>query len=450
MRARSFVSLCIFTFILTGVLSTGSRAQEKSQPANQFSSFERDRAIQMLQTIAADVKKHYYDPNFHGVDWDARIKEAKERIEKSSSQNAALSHIAGALDSLNDSHTFFLPPSRPYVHDYGIEFEMVGDRCFVVRVRPGSDAETKGVKAGDEVLAVNGFSPSRQDLWQMEYVFHTLRPQLSLHLDLRDPSGYSRQVETMAKFRELRRVKDLTGSEGSDIWEFFRQEEDWGRMNRARYVEVNDALMIVKLPIFDFSQPEIDDVIGKAHKHKGLIIDLRENGGGRVDTLKYLLEGVFPNDIKVADRVQRKGTKPLIEKFHPHNPYSGKLVVLIDSKSASASEIFARVVQIEKRGDIMGDHSAGSVMESQRYSYRVGMDVTVFYGASITDADVIMADGKSLEHVGVTPDHLVLPSASDFAGGRDPVLAAAAGVLGVDLTPENAGKLFPYEWPKEQ
>jgi C-terminal processing protease CtpA/Prc len=450
MRAHSLVSLCIPVILVLSAVSPGSEAQQKPQPATQFSGFERDRAIQMLQTIAGDVKKHYYDPKFHGVDWDARVKEAKERIERSTSQNAALSHIAGALDALNDSHTFFLPPARPYVDDYGIDFEMVGDHCLVVRVRPGSDAESKGIKPGDEVLAVNGFAPTRQNLWQIDYVFHTLRPQLSLHMDLRDPSGHSRQVEAMAKFRELKRVKDFTASGGDDIWDVLRQAEDWSRLNGARYVEVKDDLMILKLPIFDFSQPEVDDLVGKAHNHKALIIDLRENGGGRVDTLKYLLEGVFEHEIKVADRVQRKGTKPLVEKFHPHNPFAGKLVVLIDSKSASASEIFARVVQLEKRGTVMGDHSAGSVMESQRYSYRVGMDVTVFYGASITDADVIMSDGKSLEHVGVTPDHLVLPSASDVAGGRDPVLAAAAGILGVDMTPEQAGKLFPYVWPKEQ
>lgn len=50
----------------------------------------------MLQTIAGEVRKHYYDPKFHGVDWDAKIAEAKERIAKTTSMNMALSHIAGA------------------------------------------------------------------------------------------------------------------------------------------------------------------------------------------------------------------------------------------------------------------------------------------------------------------------------------------------------------------
>src|SRR5215469_10949940 len=135
---------------LTSILVPKARPQ-------QMSSFDRDRALLMLDDVAKDVQKHYYDQDFHGVDWDATVLQAKRKIKDETSLNLALAHIAAALMSLNDSHTFFLPPSRPYVHDYGLEFQMIGDRCFVSRVRPGSDAESNGVKPGDEVLAINGF-----------------------------------------------------------------------------------------------------------------------------------------------------------------------------------------------------------------------------------------------------------------------------------------------------
>ena len=76
------------------------------------------------------------------------------------------------------------------------------------------------------------------------------------------------------------------------------------------------------------------------------------------------------------------------------------------------------------------------------------METVSFYGASITNADVIMKDGKSLEHVGVTPDELLLPTAADLAANRDPVLSHAAELVGLKLDSDAAGKLFPIEWRK--
>jgi C-terminal processing protease CtpA/Prc len=70
------------------------------------------------------------------------------------------------------------------------------------------------------------------------------------------------------------------------------------------------------------------------------------------------------------------------------------------------------------------------------------------YGISITGADIIMTDGKSLEHFGVTPDEIRLPTAADLAAKRDPVLVYAASLLGVKLSSEKAGELFPIEWGK--
>jgi hypothetical protein len=81
-------------------------------------------------------------------------------------------------------------------------------------------------------------------------------------------------------------------------------------------------------------------------------------------------------------------------------------------------------------------------MESKHDSEKTGADTMIFYGVSVTDADLIMTDGKSLEHAGVTPDEIVLPTAADLASGRDSVLSRAAELLGVKISPADAGKLF--------
>jgi carboxyl-terminal processing protease len=426
--------------VIIGLLTTNGWCQK-------ITSLDRDRAQVMLREISSDIKKHYYDPKFHGVNWDAKVEEMEQKIDATDSMNLALSKVAAALDSLNDSHTFFLPPAHAYRHDYGWQAQVIGDRCFVIRVRPGSDAEKKGVKPGDELVALNGFTPNRDNLWKMQYVFNTLRPQPALKLDLRDPAGKQRQVDVLTTVIEKKRVTDLTGGDGgNDIWDLIRQEQNAEHLGRDRFAELGDDVGILKFPGFFFSESEIDGMIGKARKHKALVLDLRGNPGGSVDTLKYLIAGFFEKEVKIGDRVGRSEHKPLIAKPHGH-PFTGKLVVLVDSKSASAAELFARVVQIEKRGTVLGDRSSGSVMEAKRYSYKSGTEIVVFYGASITDADVVMNDGKSLEHNGVFPDEIVLPSAEDLASGRDPVLAHAAETAGARISPEAAGKLFPYEWP---
>jgi C-terminal processing protease CtpA/Prc len=415
-----------------------------------MSKLDRDRALDILKTVGDDVRKHYYDPKFHGVNWDAKIAEAKGKIEKETSFNMAMSHIAAALDALNDTHTFFVPPGHAYRHDYGLQYQMISNRCFVTQVRPGRDAEAKGVKPGDEILAINGFEVTRDNLWKMQYVYSVLRPLPALRLTLRDPAGAQRQVEVAAKIREKKRVTDLTWDNGgSDIFDIIRESETQQHLLRTRTVEYGDQLTVLKLPEFaSFSASQIDGIVAHARKHPNLIIDLRGNPGGIVDTLKYLVGGMFDKGVKIADRVGRKEKKP--ETAKPlHDTYQGKLVVLVDSKSASAAEVFARVVQLEKRGVVMGDQTAGAVMEARGYSERVGQDTVAFYGAEITEWDLIMSDGKSLEHTGVTPDVVLLPSPYALANGRDPVLARAAETLGVKVSPEEAGKAFPYEWPPD-
>jgi carboxyl-terminal processing protease len=359
--------------------------------------------------------------------------------------NRALTQVAALLDSLNDSHAFFLPPPRPYVHDYGFTMLMIGDHCYVSRVRPGSDAESKGLKPGDEIITLNGYTPTRQDFHRMEYIFWFLRPQPGLQLHLRAPDGAERMIDIMAKIREISQVNNLSISA---MYDNIRKMENDEHLLRIRYADRGDDLLIVKFPEFLPSLAEAGLIVGKMRKYNSVVIDLRGNPGGSVDTLLSFLGGVFENKVKIGDRVGRGSTKSIETEPH-HHPFTGKLVVLVNSQSASASELFARVIQLEKRGTVIGDRTSGSVMEAKLYTHSTDTLTYTLYGASITEADIKMSDGQSLENHGVVPDNAALPTASDLAGGRDPVLAKAAELLNVKLSPEEAGALLPYEWSKD-
>jgi carboxyl-terminal processing protease len=408
---------------------------------------QRTQVNSALNQISKDVAKHYYDPKLHGVDWDAKVEQTREKVKEEKSLNMAMAHVAALLDSLNDSHTFLIPPRRPYVLDHGWDVQMIGDKCYVIQVRPGGDAETHGVKPGDQLIAINGYRLGRENLWKIEYAFNTLRPLPQLTLTLRSSAGEERKTMLEAKFRKRATLKDLDNYD--TIQDLMMEEENWSNEQRIRVQEFGTDLTIVKLKSFEFDEGGANKLISIARKRKTLILDLRENPGGSVEILKLVVGGLFDHDVKLGDRVARDNSKPLVAKTN-HHPFGGKVIVLIDSKSASASELLARVVQLEKRGTVIGDRSSGSVMESRLYGYEVGAGgIVTFYGASITDANLLMTDGVSLEHQGVTPDEILLPTAADLAAGSDPVLAHAAGIAGVKLTPEDAGKLFPYQWPTD-
>jgi carboxyl-terminal processing protease len=403
-----------------------------------------ERARVMLHDAYDVVKKDYYDPKIHGLDWDARFHDYDEKIQKATTLGHAFGVIAGFLDGLNDSHTYFRPPPRQTRVDYGYRMQAFGEDVFITRVRPGTDAESK-VHSGDRVVRYNNFRVARDDIEKISYYYGSLAPQAASQLELSDPAGQTRRVFVDSKIRTQKRVMDLTRLDGADFWQIIREEENEDHVVRQRYHERGD-LMIWKMPEFFLQDREVDHLFDIARKHQTLILDLRGNPGGAVVTLGRMVGNVFDHDLKVADRMGRKEMKPQLAKTRGGSAFMGRMIVLVDSNSASAAELFARVMQLEKRAQVIGDRTSGSVMEAKSHSCSQGTDTKIFYSFSVTDADLIMKDGKSLEHSGVTPDETVLPTAQDLAAGRDPALSRAAELAGFDIDPLAAGKLFPFEW----
>jgi C-terminal processing protease CtpA/Prc len=401
----------------------------------QLSSFDRGNSQSMLKQIREDLTKNYFDPKFRGIDMDKVFAEAGERLKTAQNAGEATAILADTLLRLNDSHTTFYPPERRTRVDYGWTSIMIGDQPFVNWVKKGSDAERKGLAPGDRILTWNRFGPTRANIWQIEYVYRHIRPQQLQRLIVRKPDGAENTIDVES---------EVQNRPGGDINELFREMNDGFRTPFHVEKPVGDTLVV---SMSSFGDPaDVVRFMKKARDYKNLILDLRGNGGGFIAAIDALASWAFDRDVTIGTEKTRKEEKPAVAKGHK-DAYAGRIVVLIDSRSASASEITARLMQIEKRGTVLGDKSAGAVMASMFFSHSLGQDLygtgsVAFYATSITVADVKMSDGFSLEHVGVTPDETILPTASDLAAGRDPVLARAVTLLGGTMTAEQAGRFY--------
>ena len=388
--------------------------------------------IAMLRTLRDDVAKHYYDPTFHGVDLDARFKDAALRLKTTPSFNDGIATLAEFLTQLDDSHTTFIPPNRRVRVDYGWQMAIVGSVPLVVEVDRASDAAAKGLAPGDRVLLLNTFEPTRDNLWRLVYFYRFIRPQAQQRVAVLEPDGSARTVDVASRV-ESKPITEL----GDLVAELERD------LDRARDTGASIAPDIFVWKMRVFGNPDaVDQMIAKARGSRTLVLDLRGNGGGAVVALRELVSRTFDREILVAQeklrgRETREVAKPARSRF------SGRLIVLVDSRSASAAEMFARIVQIEKRGAVLGDRTSGQVMTSRIFPHQFGVGAALaLYAASVTIGDVRMSDGGSLEKVGVEPDEIVLPSPADLAASRDPALARAIEVAGGSLTPDEAGRLF--------
>jgi C-terminal processing protease CtpA/Prc len=430
------VSLSLVLLASTFVVSFGQQAA---------TNFDKERGQIMLKQIQEDLRKNYYDPEFHGMNLDIRFRAADEKIKQAQSLGQIFSTIAQLLSELNDSHTFFVPPGFSSKTEYGWQMEMIGDKCFVTAVKPGSDAAAKGIVEGDEIAALDGRKVTRENFWKTQYLYRALRPLPEVQMDIVKPDGRRQQLDVLASVRQEARVKNVTNG---GIFDLIRESQSESRLHRHRSMEFGDDLFIWKMPQFDLEAGKVDDYVGNFRKKKAVVIDLRGNGGGYEETLLRLIGNLVDHDLTLGDLKRRKENKPLIVKTVGRDAYTGKVIVLIDSNSGSAAELFARTMQLEKRALVIGDVSAGAVMRAKEYPHTLGIGTVIFYGVSVTDADIQMSDGKSLEHVGVKPDEIRLPTAADLAAKRDPVMSYAASLAGVTVSPEKAGTFFPIEWRK--
>ncbi len=440
--------LGLLTLLLGLVAAPPPALAQSPRPSGQ----DRSRGHRMLRHVREQLEKHYYDTTYHGVDLAKTYAQADSAIDVAGSLPEMVVTIAQFLANLKDSHTSFYPPGYTTRVVYGWTLQAIGDACYLVSVKAGSDAERKGLRPGDRVLELDGLRPARANLPMITYVYYRLSPRPGARLVVEHPNGQQEEVTAQAEVQR--------GPAVVDIWDVEQRrflEEQWRREgshpNHHRK-SFGDSVMVWRMHEFapgngvDYYDETIDRYMAEARKNRHLILDLRGNSGGVLVTLVRLLGHFFGDSIPLGTDVRRDTVVGLAVQPVGGAPYQGDVMILIDSWSASAAEITARTLQLNGRATVIGDRSAGAVMTSIFLPLEVGGATRVVpFGMSVTVSDLIMPDGKSLEGTGVIPNIAVLPTAADLAAERDPALAFALELAGVKIDPRDAAKIFSERRP---
>lgn len=399
----------------------------------------REYSLGMLDEMGEILEEYYYDPKFRGIDLKARLEAAKARVKTLQYNWQMYRVLVQVLMEFNDSHTRMNLPPRSDYFQYGVGWQMIGNDCYVVSVKRDSDAAKKGIEVGDQILSIGKHSPTRNDLWKINYLIYRLAPEKTLDLKIRKPDGAESTVIIDAKTMT---DKEFRAEQKA------RRDQDREKYEPFKCNEIDKQLIACRLDTFLVEKGPIEKMMKIASAYPKMILDLRGNGGGYVTTEQFLLSHFFDREVKIADFVTKKKTEVRTTKvLDPSKQYKGEVAVLIDSNSASASEITARVLQLEGRAKVYGDYSSGSVMTSIRVPFRSLMSALsdaafIMVSMSVTVGDVIMRDGSRIEHKGVTPDDLLQPMGVALKMKADAVLAYAAMKLGSEISPAEAGKFY--------
>ncbi|MCX7955616.1 MAG: S41 family peptidase [Patescibacteria group bacterium] len=292
--------------------------------------------------------------------------------------------IKGAVASLNDPYTFFLTPeeNKQSKNDLQGKFEGIGaqlglknNRIIVIAPLKNSPAEKSGVKAGDFINAVDNQKTSG---WTLNYAVSKIR----------GPKG------TKVKLTLERNNKEINV-------EIIRDQI------KVSSVELNFKENIAILKLNQFGEntnnewdKAVNEIKNKWEKKqiKGMILDLRDNPGGYLESSVYIASEFLPENKLV---VKQESTS--ISSFDYYVEKKGKLldiplVILINKGSASASEILAGALRDYKRATLIGEKSFG------KGSVQEAIDLEKGAGLHITVAKWVLPKGDWINEKGIDPE----------------------------------------------
>jgi C-terminal peptidase prc len=379
-------------------------------------NFEKSRAKLILNEVSKDIENNYFDATFGGKNWKGMVAEAQQKIDAAQSTSDIYTAIFMMVNQLGNSHTMFMAPGRIVDINFGFNAKAYGDKIYIYEVKKKGPAEAAGLKAGDQVIGVNGFSAARDSYDLMMLYFRVLQPRSVLQLIYSRDGGAPQTLRLEAKVKQKAMVTDLTNE--FNFWDMLREVESDSEV--TYHYNMKGDVGYLQIPKFsDDEGTFLGGLVKKIGDAKVVVIDLRGNPGGALKGLEELAGYFEPQPVVMADLVGRKKTEQF--KVKPKNPnLPVPMVILVDSQSFSCAELFARHFQREGRAVVIGDHTAGYATAAYFYPHKAGTDTVVPYGVQVATARVIFPGNEDLEKKGVTPDQLCLPTGADLSAEKDP------------------------------
>jgi len=318
--------------------------------------------------------------------------------------------IDGMMNALGDKHSSYMDPDQfsqanaPLLGGYeGIGAWVdttTGDFLAITRPMPGSPAEKAGLQAGDKIVGVDG-----QDMTGSDSKL-VLRKVLG-------PAGTTVKFSVFRKGQdkpfdvEIVRAKIVLPSVESKMLD---KNVAYVRLNTFGNTTTGDL------------RKALTDLMAK--KPAGLVLDLRDNGGGYLVTAIDVISEFIPSGKVAMYEVKADGTRDTFYTKSGGLATDVPLVVLVNAGTASASEITAGAIQDYGRGKMVGvtTYGKGSV---QNWIPLVDNQGAV----RVTIARWLTPKERQIDKVGLTPDVEVTMTADDIKANRDPQLDKAIELL---------------------
>lgn len=278
----------------------------------------------------------------------------------------------------------------------GAEIGLRNEVPTIIRTLPGNPAEKAGLLAGDIIIGVNDESTIE---WTATKTAEKIRGE----------------VDTTVKVKVIRNNEEKEFTITRAIVN-----------NPSIQTSVTNGIGMLTITRFDGETAALSQKAAQSFKQqnvRGIILDLRGNGGGYL-TAAQDVTGLWLNDKVVVS--ERTNGKVVDELKSGNNALLAGIptVVLVNGSSASASEIVAGALQDHKAATLIGEKTFGKGTVQKVVD--LGADTLL----KVTIARWYTPNGKNITKEGVTPDQLIELKAEDANAGRDPQLDAAKQKLG--------------------